>query len=86
MNTILDQINRGVTQDMRDALTDTSLTRLEMHSVTQSYLLLQILDRLDKLEYIDASLDVIYCHLKDWAQQNKQHTTNLPEKQTNEQT
>lgn len=50
---MLDQIRQGVTSDMENALVDESLTRLEMHAVTQSYLMLQILD---KLESIDGSM------------------------------
>lgn len=52
---LLDQIRIGVTQEMESALT-ADINPVLMHAVTQSYLLLKILD---KLESMDKTLNLI---------------------------
>lgn len=46
---IIDAIRTGVTMQVQEAIAIDDIPQLEVHAITQSYLLLQILDRLDML-------------------------------------
>ncbi len=74
MDDILDQIRAGVTREMETAL-EADINPLLMHAVTQSYLLLKILDMLDN---INTKMVMMNINIQDveqavLAQQDKQN-------------
>jgi len=57
---LLDQIRAGVTAQMQQALEIDTIPQVEMHLITQSYLLLSVLDKLEEVRccVIDVETEV----------------------------